>query len=358
MVLPVAPELLFQPCRRFLPIHRAPTLLVCVHHASPAADKINQNGVFCVNVLRDDQSFLSDTFAGRFKDQVSDKFSSAEWITMESGAPRVVDPLVGFDCRLVSAQRVGTHFVFMGEVLDVFVAESGSPLIYAQRAYGSAVRIETVTSLGGKSAREGRLAIGCLHTFGPFLLPQLVEQLSASGKFADLHLIEGDQRRVQECLQAGEVEVAFLDDLNLPAELERHSLVELEPYVLTAEGHPLTAKERLTPKDLAQYPMVLLNAAPSSDYFTSILKNDGIEPNIVCRSTSFEMVRGLVAHGLGYSILATKPAASMSYDGRPLSTRPLDTSVESGRAAAVWRKEANLSPAAAKLLDLCRNLFR
>ena len=41
-----------------------PTLLVCVHHLSPAAARIVENGVLCVNVLRDDQSYISDTFAG------------------------------------------------------------------------------------------------------------------------------------------------------------------------------------------------------------------------------------------------------------------------------------------------------
>ena len=41
-----------------------PTMLVCVHHLSPAAEKILGNGVFCVNLLRDAQSFISDAFAG------------------------------------------------------------------------------------------------------------------------------------------------------------------------------------------------------------------------------------------------------------------------------------------------------
>jgi flavin reductase (DIM6/NTAB) family NADH-FMN oxidoreductase RutF len=41
-----------------------PTLLACVHESSPAARAILENGVFCVNVLRDDQSFISDVFAG------------------------------------------------------------------------------------------------------------------------------------------------------------------------------------------------------------------------------------------------------------------------------------------------------
>ena len=43
---------------------RNPTLLVCVHELSPAANKILENKFFCVNVLRDDQSYIADSFAG------------------------------------------------------------------------------------------------------------------------------------------------------------------------------------------------------------------------------------------------------------------------------------------------------
>lgn len=114
-----------------------PTLLVCVHHLAQAAQRIIDNGVFCVNVLKDDQSNISDVFAGRLSNQPPEKFDCAKWVDMPSGAPRVVDPLVAFDCKVVSSERVGTHFVFFGEVAELFVADKGSPLIYANRAYGS-----------------------------------------------------------------------------------------------------------------------------------------------------------------------------------------------------------------------------
>src|SRR5277367_7027258 len=42
-----------------------PTLLVCIHHLSPVVTALLENGVFCVNVLRDDQAHISDNFAGR-----------------------------------------------------------------------------------------------------------------------------------------------------------------------------------------------------------------------------------------------------------------------------------------------------
>ena len=118
-----------------------PTLLVCVHHHASAANKIIENGIFCVNILRDDQTVISDTFAGRTAEQGVDRFNVTHWVKMKSGCPRLLNPLVSFDCTVVSSNRVGSHFVFFGEVEDVFMGEPGSPLIYAHRAYGTPARI-------------------------------------------------------------------------------------------------------------------------------------------------------------------------------------------------------------------------
>ena len=157
-----------------------PTLLVCVHHLSPAAPRIIENGCFVVNVLRDDQAYISDTFAGRFKDVIEDKFDCTDWVAMPSGAPRIVDPLVGFDCKVVSSEKVGTHYVFFGEVQDIFVASGGSPLVYANRAYGSTSRIESASSIAaGKQDAANTLAVSCFSTFGPYILPEVVSQMSA-----------------------------------------------------------------------------------------------------------------------------------------------------------------------------------
>jgi len=119
-----------------------PTLLVCVHHASAAARAILANGVFCVNMLRDDQAHISERFAGRLGP--GERFDCARWTVQKTGAPRVVDPLVAFDCRLISGERVGTHHVFIGAVEDIFIADDGAPLIYANRAYGTPMRLGPV----------------------------------------------------------------------------------------------------------------------------------------------------------------------------------------------------------------------
>jgi flavin reductase (DIM6/NTAB) family NADH-FMN oxidoreductase RutF len=130
----------------------APSLLVCVHQMSSACPAILKNGVFCVNVLRDDQSHISDTFAGRIKAADGDKFSCADWVTQRTGAPRVIDPLVAFDCRLTHSELIGTHYVMFGAVEEIFIAQKGLPLIYANRAYGTPARLGPAAS-GTATAR-------------------------------------------------------------------------------------------------------------------------------------------------------------------------------------------------------------
>ena len=329
-----------------------PTLLVCVHHLSPAAAAIIANGVFCVNVLSDEQSFISDAFAGRFRDDLADKFDCAQWTTQVTGAPRVVDPLVAFDCRVISGERVGTHHVFIGEVQDIFAAGRGSPLIYANRAYGRAARIDPVGGLGG----GGRLRIGCFHTFGPYILPELLARLTPAQQ-EGMTLIEGDHRRILESLRAGETDLALMFDFDLGPDIQTETLGEMAPYVLLAQGHALAAQPAIALNDLVAHPMILLDAPPSGAYFQSLFSDAGLTPRVRHRSTSFEMVRGLVARGLGFSILATKPASDLSYDGRALITRPLSDTVRHSRVVLASVAGQKPPRAAESFAYLCREMF-
>ncbi len=331
-----------------------PTLLVCVHHLSPAAAKIVENGVLCVNVLRDDQSYISDTFAGRFRDEVSDKFECTEWVNMPSGAPRIADPLVAFDCRLISSEKVGTHYIFLCEVRDLHIAGSGSPLIYANRAYGASTRIDGARSLAAARMNAGaKLSVGCFHTFGPFIMPRLIEKMEGIG----IRLIEGDQRRLSESLRAGESEIALLYDMDLDDDLVKIPVDELHPYVLLPDGHRLAAQSEIEPTELAEEPMVLLDAPPSADYFAGIMRAAGVNPLIAHRSASFEMVRGMVGHGLGYALLVTKPASDMTYDGLKLVVRPLVGQNAPSSIVIAHRRQETLSAPARRFIDCCREVF-
>ena len=126
----------------------------------------------------------------------------------------------------------------------------------------------------------------------------------------------------------------------------------LSPYVLLPDGHPLGAHERIALKDLLAERLVLLDAPPSREYFLSLFDGVG-EPKVGYRAQSFEMVRGMVAHGLGYSLLATRPASAMSYDGKSLITRAIADPIASSRLVLCQRRGAVLDRATSRFREHC-----
>ena len=315
-----------------------PTMLVCVNETSSSCKPILENGVFCVNVLRDDQAAVSDYFAGRFKTADGDKFSCATWTTQKTGAPRLVDPLVGFDCRIIDKYKIGTHYVLIGAVEDVYVHEHGSALIYANRSYRTSLKLPSAVAPASGPAESLRL--GAYHTFAPYVIPEIIGRLVAEKHAIDLRLIEGDQRRIMEGLKAGEIDVALIHDFwQLSADIATEQLEPLTPYVLLADNDPLADKPELSLAELAAAPMILLDPPPGGEMTLGLFKEHGLTPNVRFRSSLFEMVRGMVGHGLGYAILVTRPAFNMTYDGRALTTRPIKEKVPERHMAIAWPKD-------------------
>ncbi|MEM6620495.1 MAG: LysR substrate-binding domain-containing protein [Pseudomonadota bacterium] len=334
---------------------KKPTLLVCVHHGAAAAPVIRENGVMAINLLRDDQSFISDTFAGRFKDQIDDRFDCADWLPMASGSPRVIDPLVAFDCKIISDTRIGTHHVLVGEVTDIFTADRGTPLIYANRAYGRTARIDPVTSLS-TGRMDTALRIGCLQSFAPLFIPAIVARFAQSDA-TDLRLVEGDHRRLIEGLRAGDIDLSVMYDVDLPDDIEATPLQSLRPYILLSEDHPLAQEPALTLDLLAREDLILLEAPPTGEYVLSLFAERGLTPSVRYRCPSFELVRGLVGHGLGYAILSAKPASRHTYDGHALVTRPLGKAARNAHAVLARRRGAELPAAEAAFTEACQQIF-
>src|SRR5258708_1585992 len=208
-----------------------PTLLVCIHHRSAVAAAVLENRVFCVNVLRDDQAHISDNFAGRSGARGAAKFDCTEWTTQLTGAPRVLDSLVAFDCRVTASERVGSHFVVFGSVQDIFVAAGGAPLIYANRAYGVPRRFHQRRTSRGAAAKLA-LTVGCYQVFAPFVVPALAARLTKLHPGINLTLLEADQEHLIARLRRSDLEVALLHDPGLNRELSVTPLAELTPYVL------------------------------------------------------------------------------------------------------------------------------
>ena len=68
---------------------------------------------------------------------------------------------------------------------------------------------------------------------------------------------------------------------------------------------------------------MLINLPHSREYFLSLFRDAGVTPRIAHESASLEMVRSLVANGLGVSLLTTRPLRDQAYDGKRIACRRL-----------------------------------
>ena len=115
-------------------------MLVCLNASSNTLPVVLKNECFCINVLELDQQAVADVFSGRIPAPNDDRFCGQDVTPGPTGAPMLSGALVSFDCRLVSADKVGTHHICIGAVEGVVTAREGSPLLYGMRRY---LRTET-----------------------------------------------------------------------------------------------------------------------------------------------------------------------------------------------------------------------
>ena len=175
--------------------------------------------------------------------------------------------------------------------------------------------------LGGGLA--GVLDLGCFITFAPIVVPGLLRGFARRFPEARLRLHEAHVQGVLEGLRKGESEIALTYDLDLGPDILFEPLLEVPLHALLPEGHRLARRSAVSLAALAAEPLVLLDLPQSREYFLSIFYALGLKPKVAYESASFDMVRGLVANGLGCAIMHSRPPNGRAIDGRRLVYRPL-----------------------------------
>jgi flavin reductase len=114
-----------------------PMMLFCINKSSPSAARVIENRVFCINTLTPSHEALANIFAGRTGQHLDERFTWAEWTKLVTGSPVLINAAAVFDCRLVEAKEVMTHFIIIGAVEAVDYGQQGCSLTYAHRRYGT-----------------------------------------------------------------------------------------------------------------------------------------------------------------------------------------------------------------------------
>ena len=201
---------------------------------------------------------------------------------------------------------------------------------------------------------RGRIALGCCPTLRPFLLAQVLELLGTTHPEISLQIHVGDPESLHQWLRDGTIDVGLMYDLNCDSAVySKHHLTSFHPHALISESHPLADEPSISLDELVNEPLILLDHAHSTDSLASLFQHSQKQPNIKHRVNDFELVRGLVSLGNGYTILNARPDLDQACHGRAVKWIPIKGQTRSVSVVLVSIHRLTSSGRKRALIDAC-----
>jgi len=110
-----------------------PQIAISCHKDNLSSSIIKESGLFAISVLKQDvAAALIGTFGFKSGKNI-EKFEEVKYTTGVTGVPIVTEDCVAwFECKVVQTIDVGSHMLFIGEVVDNdLLDEDQEPLTYA-----------------------------------------------------------------------------------------------------------------------------------------------------------------------------------------------------------------------------------
>lgn len=177
----------------------------------------------------------------------------------------------------------------------------------------------------------GLLLVGASTTIAEFLLPQVLGDFKSKYPKVQPRLTVANSETVENRVAEHTLDIGFIE-----APSHRDSVVtdvccEDELQAVCAPSHPLARLKSATPRQLVQYPFISREAGSGTrEVIDQYLQKSGVAPdalNVVMELGSPEALKGLVATGLGFTILSRVAVAKETRLGQlvrvPLAPRLL-----------------------------------
>jgi DNA-binding transcriptional LysR family regulator len=204
--------------------------------------------------------------------------------------------------------------------------------------------------------QRGVLGVGYTPTASYDVLPAVIPAFRARWPEVRLDLTELRSELLPEAVRSGRLEVGLVCAPVDSRGLGESVLVREPLLALLPEGHPLAARARVPVRALASLPFVLVrrDIEPGwADAAAAALRRAGVAPQVVQETDSKIALLGLVAAGIGVSVVS----ASMARLGRVgVTLRPIDGL--SVRLVLSMLTRVPASPSAAAFAELTKKICR
>lgn len=207
------------------------------------------------------------------------------------------------------------------------------------------------------SGEEGRVRVGMVGSAAHGVLTGVVGPFY--GRFPGVSLVPHEMNTAPqiEALGEGRLDVGFLrappdNDLG---DLETETFAEEPMVAVLPAGHPLAGSRRVKLDELSAEPFVVPDRAREPGLGRQLQEareRRGFAPEVVAESSELWVTLGLVAAGVGVTLL---PASARNLKSAGVVYRTLAPPAPTARLSVAW-SPASLSPPARALLGFARTL--
>jgi DNA-binding transcriptional LysR family regulator len=214
--------------------------------------------------------------------------------------------------------------------------------------------------------RGGRVRIASFSTAGASLVPPALALFEQRHPEVELHFVEEDPEEAIQMMRAGDLEVAVVFEFHdlsptewdrIYAGVELHHLIDDPMYLALPRGHRLAHKPRVRMQDAEGETWIQEGNPrnPCGRLQKAACRAAGFEPQIGFQTDDYNVVQGLVAAGVGISLLPSLALANMRED---IVVRSLGRAAPMRRICAATLDRRYRSPATEAMLVILEEVSR
>jgi DNA-binding transcriptional LysR family regulator len=164
---------------------------------------------------------------------------------------------------------------------------------------------DTRESLRGTMRLVGGMTV-CLYVF-----PMLLAEVRRRHPDLDLKITVGSGERSIALLRSGAADLGLVTVPVDAADLVSLPALREELLLITYPAHPLARKRDIRSADLDRQPFILFEAGSITRRLVDeLFTRERIEPEIVMETENVEIIKAMVEHGLGISVIPWQSAAA------------------------------------------------
>ena len=220
---------------------------------------------------------------------------------------------------------------------------------FLQHAKHIMATVDEALQMSGRANTNiaGRIRLAVSYTVAGYFLPAYLPRFARGFPNIEIRLSETDRARIEEGIIDGTFDLSLILTSNLAnqEDISYENLIHSRRRLWTGVNHRFLNRPAVTFQDVANEPYIMLTVDEASNTALRYWNQTPYRPRVIFKTSSVEAVRGMVASGMGVSILSDMVYRPWSLEGRRLEVISLADKIPDMNVGLAWARNTERSPA-------------